>query len=168
MSDDIRVVFTASQSWYGRAIRKLTKSKVSHVYIEFPIWGRQMAAESTVGGTRLVTEERARHNVVCEYRCKTAQRGHLIELMKFMGTPYDYANILLSAWIFIFWNILKLKIRAPLWSTKAQKCSELVWEFFTLADLVEEPEQNKELLSPEDIRQFCEEGVERGHFEFFA
>lgn len=154
--DDVRLVFTASQTWFGKLIRKLTKSQVSHVFVEFPVWDRRMVGEATVGGTRMVLASKARHDVVAEYRCAFPARSGLMEIARQLGTVYDYAGLFVAAWWSIIKNWLKLKLRAPKWRTKGLKCSELVVRFLRSCDIgdVKYLEQ-EELATPEDVRLFC-------------
>ena len=154
-NEPVSVVFTASKSWFSKAIRWFTKSRVSHVFIEFPVWGQDCAVEATVGGTRLVLASKARHDVVKEYRFKDGvEKRTLIHMMQHLGTPYDYTGVLFIAWMKIAWSWLKMKARAASWSSKALKCSELVFMFLYEAGVHVQSE--KELVSPEDILKTCE------------
>lgn len=154
--DDVRLVFTASRSWFGRLVRKLTRSPVSHVYLEFPIWHRQMAAEATVGGTRIVIAEKARHDVVVQFRCNFPVRAGLKEVIKTLGTVYDYGGLFLLAWWRILTQWLRLKLGAPRWRTKGVKCSELVVLFLRACHTPGvEDFDDIELVTPEDVRVFC-------------
>ncbi len=156
--NDVRIVFTASQSWFGRLIRWFTKSTVSHVFLQFPVWGRSCVIESTVGGTRLVLATKARHDVVQEYTFKEqVTKEQLLALMQHLGTPYDYAGILVLAWVRIVWNWFRLKVTHPSWSSKALKCSELVFLFF--GDIGVHMHTTRELASPEDLLQACEQNT---------
>lgn len=154
-TQEVKVVFTASQTWFGKAIRWFTKSRVSHVFVEFPVWGQDCAIEATVGGTRLVLASKARHNVVAEYKFKEGiSKTTLTHMMQHLGTPYDYTGVLLIAWMKIMWSWLKVKSRAISWSSKALKCSELVFMFLYEAGVKVDSE--KELVSPEDVLKTCE------------
>ena len=151
--NDVRIVFTASQSWFGRLIRWFTKSTVSHVFIEFPVWDRRMVIEATVGGTRMVLADKARHGVSGEYRMQVDTEDALIKLMHYLGTPYDYTGLLLLAWARIAVDWAKAKVRHPTWGTKAAKCSELVAVFINELGLLEE-DWVFEFVSPEDILMY--------------
>lgn len=156
MADDVRLVFTASRTWFGKLIRKLTKSQVSHVFVEFPVWDRRMVGEATVGGTRMVLADKARHNVVAEYRCTFPARPGLIEIARKLGTAYDYTGLFVAAWFQVAWKWLKLRIRAPRWSSRAIKCSELVAIFLRACGVSDVKYlENEEMVSPEDVRLFC-------------
>lgn len=152
--DDVRLVFTASQTWFGKLIRRLTKSRVSHVFVEFPVWGRRMAGEATVGGTRMVLAEKTRHCVVAEYRCAFPVRSGLIGLVRKLGTPYDYMGLLV-AFFHIIWARLKLRFRVPRWSSRAIKCSELVVGFLKDCSVSNAHYLEDEVATPEDVRLFC-------------
>lgn len=157
MSQNVRIVFTASNSWFGRAIRKITKAGVSHVFIEFDVWGRRMVLESTVGGTRIVPAARSRHDIVWEYKLKADGKQPIIDMMGYLGTEYDYAGALLIAWVRIAWKWFGLKLTYPTWSSKALKCSELLFLF--MKKIV--PGQfavpgGAEMANPRDILGICE------------
>ncbi len=153
--NDVRIVFTASQSWFGRMIRWFTKSKVSHVFIEFPVWDRRMAIEATVGGTRMVLAHKVRHDVVAEYRLNVDTKSALIKLMPYLGTPYDYSGLLLLAWAKIAADWAKAKYRQPFYGTKAAKCSELVAVFVNELGLLRE-NWVFEFISPGDLLLYAE------------
>jgi len=157
MSIDVRVVFTASGSWFGRAIRKLTGSRVSHVFLEFDVWGKRMVMESTIGGTRLVPASRSRHNIVWEYEFQEEGKQEIISMMDFLGSEYDYAGVLMLAWVKMAWRWLGLKMSYPGWSSKSLKCSELLFRFLekVAPDDVRLKEWNPELVTPQHIVEFC-------------
>jgi len=152
---DVKIVFTASQSWFGKLIRRFTKSRVSHVFVQFPVWGQDCAVEATVGGTRLVLAGKTRHHVMREFSfVGGVEKESLINIMQYLGTPYDYTGILFLAWVRIAWSWLKLKITNPRWSSRALKCSELAFLFFKEVGV---PVRTaRELVSPEDILCACE------------
>ena len=157
MSQNVRIVFTASQSWFGKAIRWCTNAGVSHVFIEFDVWGRRMVLESTIGGTRIVPAKRSRHDVVREYKLKADGKQPIIDMMGYLGTEYDYTGVLLMAWIKIAWRWFGLKLSYPTWSSKALKCSELVFLF--MKKVV--PGQfaipgGAEMANPQHIMRICE------------
>jgi len=85
---DVRIVFTASKTWFGKLIRWVTRSKVSHVFVEFPVWNRRMAGEATIGGTRMVLAKKARHDIVAEFKIHADTQPGLIELTKHTSLEY--------------------------------------------------------------------------------
>src|SRR5512136_2544156 len=84
---DIRLVFTASKTFFGKLIRWLTKGKVSHVFLEYDssLWGGRWVAEATVGRVRKVPSYKARHNVVFEYRAVKDVRVPCNSIAKYFG-----------------------------------------------------------------------------------
>jgi hypothetical protein len=151
----VSIVYTASQSWFGRAIRWFTKSKASHVYIEFPVWGRRMAIEATIGGTRLVLAKKARHDVHQEFATAVNKRVALASLVEYLGTEYDYTGVLVMAWLKIAWRWLRLKTTKVCWSTKALKCSELVVYFIRSMELGDAFEQlDPETSTPGELMEW--------------
>jgi len=157
--DSVRVVFTVSNSLFGRAIRWFTSSKYSHVYLEFPVWGRRMALESTVGGTNVVVAERARCAVVAEFEIPggdVANRAGLLAVASLFGTAYDYAGVLFLAWMGVAWKWFKTKVSKPKWSTKAAKCSEAMVYVFQALDIPDAGKLSKEMVSPQSIYDFCD------------
>jgi len=160
----VRIVFTASPSWFGRMIRRVTRSTVSHVFLEFDVWGRRMVMESTIGGTRIVPAERSRHDIVCEYKLKEDGKQPIIDMMGYLGTEYDYTGVLLIAWIRIAWSWFGLLVSKPTWRSKALKCSELAFLFMQKLDSwTDYLQNNKEAVTPEHVKGFCD--VRRDLFE---
>lgn len=155
-SPEVRIVFTASNSWFGKIIRWVTHSKVSHVFIEFPVWDRRMVGEATVGGTRMVLAEKSRHNIIAEYTCLFETKPGLLGIASLLGTKYDYAGTLVIAW----WEMLKdwfhTKLREPRWSSKSLKCSELVFIFLEeCRSLPSEQRYARELVTPQNLLESC-------------
>lgn len=131
----VKVVFTASRSWFGRIIRWATRSHVSHVFLVIPIWDREFAIEASITGVRIVTLERAWHaveSVWCVQHIEDAKlRAALTKITQQLGSPYDWAGTFLLGLLNIIGNWLKLRWqRLCFWRTKALKCSELVAFYF--------------------------------------
>lgn len=160
MDGDTRIVFTASTGWIGRLIRWVTRSKVSHVAIEYSssTWGGQWIAEADWRGVWKVPAAKVKKNVYCEYKCKFDARPALQSIAGYVGTTYDYKGLFMLAWITAFWRIFRIKIRKPLWKTNSVKCSELVAKMLIAADPSNLVLQgwDPEMISPEDVRLFCE------------
>jgi hypothetical protein len=76
------------------------------------------------------------------------------DLMTHLGTPYDYANIIALAWVQIAANWFSLKLRSWVWSTRAQKCSELVFLFLRKVGI--DTNLGKESFTPEDALKLVE------------
>jgi hypothetical protein len=154
--DDVRIVFTASKTPLGKLIRRITKSPVSHVMIEIPVWGRRMIVESTLGGTRSVPSYRSRHHVVKEYICNFEVKDGLFEIAEHFGDHYDYTGLLVIAWVKLTWVWFKYKFKKFKWRNKAIKCSELVAMFLCASNVEGACDLNVELTTPDDLLDFCE------------
>jgi hypothetical protein len=154
--DDVRIVFTASKTPLGKIIRKVTKSPVSHVMIEIPVWGRRMIVEATLGGTRLAPSFKSRHHVVKEYICKFDVKNGLYEISNELGAHYDYAGLFVIAWVKLTWSWFKYKFKTFKWKNKSIKCSELVAMFLRANNIEGSEELNIELTTPDDLLDFCD------------
>ena len=116
-----------------------------------------MIAEATIGGTRLVPSKKSRHYVVVEYRCNFEVKDGLFEIADHLGSHYDYAGLIVIAWIKLTWRWFKNKVKKFQWKNDSIKCSELV-AMFLQANNVEGAEiLNIELTTPDDILLFCVE-----------
>ena len=165
MNDPVVIVFTTSTSTIGKAIRWITHSQVSHCMIEFldPVLGGEWIVEATAGGVRAVPAWKSRVNVVEEYECQFDGYKVLPLLAPYVGQNYDYVGLLGLGWWLLFNRWLRIKIRYPLHDSAAQKCSELIAIFFKWANLRGTENWFPELVTPEQLRRFCDQ-----HAEYFA
>ena len=154
--DDVRIIFTASKTPLGVLIRKITKSPVSHVMIEIPVWSRRMIAEATIGGTRFVPSYRSRHHVVVEYKCNFEYKDGLCKIADELGSHYDYAGLFIIVFAKLTWRWFKNKLKNLKWDDKSIKCSGLVALFLKINRIDGSESFNIELVTPEDILEFCE------------
>jgi len=155
--NDVRLVFTTSSHWIGRLIRWFTKSKTSHIYIEYSsgVWGGRWAAEAKQS-VRKILASKARKGVVAEYRFREDITDALRAGSGAFGQKYDYAGIIVFAWAIIQWQVFRKKFRKPLNATKGMFCSELVANILQHANYPEPLDWDPELVSPEDLLQYCE------------
>jgi hypothetical protein len=152
-----KIVFTATNTLLGRLIRWVTRSKVSHVFIEYPSqkWGGQWALESGAVGVRKVPAERARHDIVFEFECVKIPDRAFKQIGQYVGTRYDVGGLFVFAWAKIVWRWSGRKIRKPLNNTHGQFCSELVSRFFKAANIIDDRLADPELVSPQTIYSIC-------------
>jgi hypothetical protein len=156
-SHDVRIVFTATKTWFGRLIRWLTGGKVSHVFLEYDssLWGGRWVAEATVGGVRKVPAYKVRHNIVYEYRVKLDSRVPCRAIARYFGNAYDYAGIFIFGWFIIAWKWFKLKVRRPYRSTKSQVCSELIARWVIAYGVPGTQAWDPEQVTPQMIADIC-------------
>lgn len=154
--DNVHIVFTATQSPLGALIRKITKSPVSHVMIEFSIWDQKMIAEATFHGTRFVPSQKFKHNVIREYECNFDTSKGLSEIAGHFGTPYDFTGLFVIAWVKLLWSWFKYRFKNFKWRNKSIKCSELGVIFLKANNIEGIDNFNLELTTPDDLLVFCE------------
>jgi len=133
----VRIVYTASDTLFGRAIRWLTNSKVSHVMIQYTsdLWGGEWVAEATLPKVCKLPAERARHNVVEEFECLFDAQPAFHAIRGEIGRWYDFRLLFGFGLILLLWKFLKIKVRRPLGNTKGDVCSEFVAKFYKAAKL---------------------------------
>ena len=167
MSDtpDIRLVFTAGTHWVSRLIRWVLRSKVSHVFIEYPsgMWGGRWAAEATKGGVRKVPTRKARHHVYTEFVCRFDARPGLVGAAKYVGDEYDYSGAVILGVLALLWRWFKVKLRRPLRHSKAQFCSEFVARVLMGVKEVDVSDWDPEQADPDRMLCFCGKHPELFH-----
>jgi hypothetical protein len=156
----ISIVFTASNTLLGKAIRWLSVGRVSHAMIQYEsdTWGGDWIAEATLQGVRLVPAEKARHNVVAEYRCTFNALLALRSLRPEIGLGYDFVGLLYFGWVLLAKRWLHRKVRRMV-DGPGDICSELVAKFMRYADLPESP-WPAERVTPEQLLEYCEKHPE--------
>ena len=166
MTEDVRIIFTASPKLSSRIIRWFTRSPVSHVYVEYEseLWGGRWAAEATKGGVRKVIAKKSRHDVHAEFRCKFDTKKGLRAVSEFLGEDYDYLGVAFYAIVVLLRRWFSAKIKNPMYSSKSQFCSEFITRFFQGSDLVETTFWDVEKSSPGRLYRYCIRDTE--DFEF--
>lgn len=154
---EVKIVFTASRTLFGRMIRWVTRSSVSHVFLVIPIWEREFAVEATVGGTRVVPVERTWHNVESVWLIQnvpeTTLRAGLLKIVSLLGDVYDWMGSFFLGVMLMLRNWFRVQWRTLRWRTKALKCSELVAVYLNSIGLTN---YVAEQIVPDDIRRFVE------------
>jgi len=152
-----KIVFTASNTLLGKLIRWITKSKVSHVFIEYHSsqWGGQWALEAYITGVRKVPVSRVRHHVVAEFECLNIPSQAFLRIGKLVGEGYDFSGLFLFAWLHIIWKWFGKKMRKPLNATKGQFCSELGARFLDAAGVSDPRLDDPEKASPQILFEVC-------------
>jgi len=122
----VLLVFTASSHPISRAIRWLTRSPVSHVFIEYESegWGGRWAAEATTTGVRKVQAQVARKSVYAEIECLFDPRPGYEAVGALVGKRYDYFGVALLGLVVAAWRWFRVKLRVPHRSALSQFCSE--------------------------------------------
>ena len=158
----VRIVLTATNYLVPRLIRWITGSQVSHAGIQFsaPIWGSDLMVEATFPKARFAPVEIARHNVVYDYECKFDTTASFKAINTLVGQWFDIEGLLIIGWIRAVWILFRRRIKVPHRNAKEQFCSELVARFLIAAKLPGTESWDPERITPEDIRQYCEQHPE--------
>jgi hypothetical protein len=161
----IRIVFTASDTRIGRLIRKLTKGRVSHCFLQHPsaVWGGEWSTEATWPMVLQRPAERSRHNIVKEFEC----RFDIVECCranrKEVGKWYAFEGLAIFGLWLIIWRVFRHKIRHPFHSPKGDFCSELAVKVFRSSKQLPDIDKfDPDYTDPESLLKFCEQ-----HSEFF-
>lgn len=165
MTEDVHIVFTAPHKLSDRITRYVTRSEVSHVFIEYPstLWGGRWAAEATRDGVRKVVAKKARHNVCAEFYCRFDTRDGLKNVSQYLGEKYDYFGAGFFGLAIYIKRWFSVKLKSPLRSSKSQFCSEFVARFFKGSHLAGAEDWDPELASPERLYRFCKKDA--GNFQ---
>jgi hypothetical protein len=152
------VCFGTSHDFKSWLICKITDSKVSHSWIEYPshVWGGQWVAHSTSRGVIKEIQEsvRERYPVHEIYECKADLKKGLDSVRKYVGTAdYDFGvlwnGVLLLVYKLIKWKWLyHLVIR----NTAKLTCSEFVALILKNAELPGTEEIDPELTTTGQLK----------------
>jgi hypothetical protein len=147
----IRVVYTASNTLGGKIIRRLTKSTVSHVMIQYPsqLWGGEWVAQASFPTVSLTPAERSRHNIVTEFECLFDGKFGLQGIREEIGRWYDFELLLGLGIVALLWRWLKIKVRRPFGSAQGTICSELAGKFFKASKIKDSESIDLHKFTPE-------------------
>ena len=126
-SDNILVVFSTSNHLLSKIIRFVTRSKVSHCSVWFPLFGVPVVLQASIGGVKpALLSEWVKHNkIVKKFKPLIDVTEGLGEAVKLLNTKYDYIGllgyipVLVGRW-------LKQKVKNPFASPTRVVCSEFV------------------------------------------
>jgi len=155
----IRIVFTASDTWIGRTIRRLTKGRVSHVFFQHPsvTWGGEWATEATWPMVLQRPAEKARHSIYKEFECLFDIEACFQANRNEIGRWYAFEGIAIFGLWLLLWRVFKHKIRHPFHSTKGDFCSELAAKIFRSSKRLPELSTfDPDYTDPEKVLGYCE------------
>jgi hypothetical protein len=155
MSDPISIVFTASDWWFGRLIRRITGGRTNHVYIEYTSqeWSGRWKAEAATLGTRKVLASKNTSTIVARFDCLFPVP--LSKIADDVGKPYNFIGILNIGLVLICARWLRKKIKKPFHNTKGLFCSEWTAKMMKIAELPGTSDWDPEMQSPEDLLDYC-------------
>ena len=132
----ILVCLTASQEWYGKAIRTLTHSNVNHAFIAYTSeeWGGWWSVQIDQRGVVKIPAEKVEYEYIECYDMGIPLETAMPRTRQLYGEKYDWAGIAgflikLAAWRFLQRNIVN-----PLHRRGELFCSEFVTTFLQQVD----------------------------------
>jgi hypothetical protein len=163
----IRIIFGTNNSLRARLIRWATKSKWSHVWIEYPseMWGGWWAAHSAEDGVVKVPHNRlwSRYPKRTMYELDVPLDLGFEWARRVIGARYDYG---------VIWNALLLVLfRATRWEWLYQvvarnaarfSCSEFVAGFLKAAGTEGTEHWDVELMPPEALYRYMQKARDAG------
>lgn len=158
----VSIGFSTTNKFISKAIRWLTKSRVSHCFIMFDWLGKKWVLEAGFFGVGILPLERflADGNVIVEVvDLPAVELEDLVPAMEDMGERYDFGGLLGGIFPLIG-KWFRQKWHNPLNNTKALFCSEFI--VYWLKDLAFEPAYNlvPEDVSPEELLKLLEKNSE--------
>ena len=151
----IDIVFTASNTFVGRAIRWLTKGTVSHAALDYHnnMFGTSWTMEATGRGAWTIPTINAHNNVTRRFRCRFDTISALQQLTVVLSAPYDYEGVFFLGIIKLWWKLFRRKMKKFWHRTSTMFCSELVATFLQNAGFC--GSWDVELVDPQMLLDFC-------------
>lgn len=123
------IAFSTPKRWtlLSWAIKKFTKSRVSHCLIGTEIMGHQIFLHCTAGGVKIDSRKGylKDNDLIHEFKFKGGMTEAVRHAWSHIDDDYDYAGIFGFAWV-IIWGWLKRKVKNPVASPSSMWCSEFV------------------------------------------
>lgn len=160
----IYVGFGTNNSLKARLVRWATKSKWSHVWLEYrsELWGGMWAAHSHKQGVIKVPLDKVYSEYTKRkvYKCVVPVDNGFVWARKRVGLPYDY-GVIWNGILLVLYGLFRWKF---LWNLVARdttelSCSEFVTGFLKAADLDGIEEFDPELTTPGMLEAFCKESA---------
>jgi len=156
---NITVGFSTSSDWISRAIRWITRSRVSHAWLCLEWYGMLFIIHATVGGVKVTPRskwESGHNKIVGEFRPKADVTEGVKHALSFLDEEYDYVGIL--GYIFVvFWKRwFNKKIKNILARPNAMVCSEFLVHLADKGGIPEWRELDPERTTPKDLLEICE------------
>jgi len=155
----IYVCFGTNQKFHSRLIRLVTKSKWSHVWIEYPskTWGGWWGADSSPHGVtkrpaEIIHKEYPKR--IC-YKCEASLEGGFRWARKHINSKYDYA----AFWNLFLYLLLKFTQWKFLWKIVARNsskftCSEFATGVLQASNITFSERLDAELTTPAMLQYF--------------
>lgn len=153
---DVKCVFERDDTFLGRAIRWFTSGRVNHVAVTYRSedWQSEWVVEALPKGVtcRPVRNRKWAYVVTPKKDVSKSLRA----ASDYLDRKYDFKGFFLFAIIILAWRWLRIKIRKPSLSGKAQICSEFATHVIllpVLGPVVDDPQW----VHPEELLAICEQ-----------
>ena len=143
------IVFTTSDDYVSRVVRRLDSAEVSHVAIGVTLLGVALLVHATFGGVKISHRAKwlRKNRVVREFKPLIDLGEGLSHAIDCIDEAYGYGALFGFAWVIAVGRWMGRKIRNPLSSPRTYICSELVRS----VDMYDRVPEWK-LLDPENVR----------------
>jgi hypothetical protein len=153
------LLFVAADTFVSRAIRFITRSRVSHVAIGgFALESMPVVIHADLGGVQVTPRARflTKNALVAEY--DILPPVNLSAALERLGERYDFAG--LAGYLpVLFWRRLGRAIKNPLAAHNATVCSELVLALDDARAVPEWIDLDPETATPQDLLARCSQGA---------
>jgi len=139
MASRVLVCLSASDTWYGKMIRKVTGSPVNHAFIAYESgrWGGWNAVQIDQRGVVGVPIESVKYDYLECYEFKNIDLNTaFVPSRTLVGDAYDWLGILGFLLKILVWRVLGKRIFNPLHKKGDLFCSEFVVTFLQKAHAV--------------------------------
>jgi hypothetical protein len=160
--------FSTTNKIGSRIIRWASRSKVSHVFVSFPVMGDRLVFQANSKGVAMEWWSRfkKKNTIVAQYELVnggdkwTGWRGALAtsQLFPLLHSSYDFKAILGFVWVLIG-KWFGRRWKNPLAQRSAYFCSELGLLWLQAAQVANVKGYDSESAWPEDVLQWCREAA---------
>lgn len=135
-SPSVIVCLSASDAWYGKAIRKLTHSNVNHAFIAYKSsqWGGYWAVQIDNRGVIKIPAEKVENSYLECYDFGIPMENAMRRTRDMYGDKYDWFGIAGFMVKLAAWRTLGRKVKNPLQREGDLFCSEFVARFLQAVD----------------------------------
>ena len=153
---DVFLVFSTTEWPLSKAIRALTKSKVSHCSIWFSVFGVELVLQASVGGVKFaLANEWSKHNkIIRKFRFNVDVTRGIQSALTLLNQKYDYIALLGYIPVMIA-HWFGIKTKNWLASPNAVVCSEFILHVDAFDQIPEWSELEWETTTPQQLLDAC-------------
>jgi hypothetical protein len=159
----MNICFGNNNSVRSCLIRKITKSKFSHVWIEYQSfdWDGNLAVHANEHGVIIEPLENVenRYNLIVKFECKHTLMYGFDKCKDYLGKKYDFKSVISNLILLLLIDLFDLENVNPVIDNNKFSCSEFVMTIFKYSKIENFSEHIEipELYTPENVYRICEE-----------